>query len=108
MEEKTIIFLGTELKLNINIAPIGGVNMDIFDFAVELYCNPARSQIITKDDAIRIDEDNYMVVVNTDIVGTGDLKAKITARVPDGDLDDDATRAEVTCVETNIKIIRNL
>lgn len=108
MEDKAIIYLGTELKLNVNIAPIGGVSMDIFDFVVEAYCTPTRSQIITKEDAIKIDKDNFIVVVKTDVVGTGDLKVKITAQLPDGDLEDDALRTEVTCVETNIKIIRNL
>ena len=33
-----LIFLGTELKLNVNIQPIGEITMDDYDFIVELYC----------------------------------------------------------------------
>lgn len=107
MDNKTILYLGTELKLNVNIQPIGGVSMSAFDFIIEAYCNPQRGQIITKDDAIKVDNDNYIIVVNSEMVGTGDLKLRISATVPDGDMSD-ALRTEVTCIETNVRIIRNL
>ena len=35
-------FIGTELKLNINIEPMGSVTMDDYDFEVEVYCSIKR------------------------------------------------------------------
>lgn len=99
------IYIGTELKLNIHIEPIGDITMDDYDFEVEAYCSSKRPVVIQKSNAIRIDSDNYVVVIDTNVVGVGDLKCKVTAQVPDGDLPD-LLRTEVVCIETGINIIR--
>lgn len=98
-------FIGTELKLNIHIEPIGDTTMDDYDFEVEVYCSPKRPIIIPKANAIRVDSDNYVVLVDTNIVGAGDLKCKVTAQVPDGDFSDQL-RTEVVCIDTGINIIK--
>jgi hypothetical protein len=98
-------FIGTELKLNIHIAPIGYTTMDDYNFEVEVYCSPKRPIIIPKANAIRIDSDNYVVLVDTNVVGAGDLKCKVTAQVPDGDFPD-LLRTEVMCIDTGINIIK--
>lgn len=98
-------FIGTELKLNIHIEPIGDTTMDDYNFEVEVYCSPKRPIIIPKANAIRIDSDNYVVLVDTNVVGAGDLKCKVTAQVPDGDFPDQL-RTEVVCVDTGINIIK--
>lgn len=105
--DKTKIYIGTELKLNISITPIAGNHMEDLPFSVELYCNALSSQIILKDDAIRVDADNYIVIADTAKLGSGDLKARIMAQIPDGDMGD-ALRTEVTCIDTNIKLVRYL
>lgn len=101
----TEIFLGTELKLNINIEPIGTVTMDSYDFEVEVYCSPKKTIIVKKNDAIRIDESNYVILVDTNVVGAGDLKCKVTAQIPDADFSD-MIRTEVVAMDTGIKIIK--
>ena len=101
----TEVFLGTELKLNVNIEPIGTVTMDSYDFEIEVYCSPKRTINVQKNEAIRIDESNYVILVDTNVVGAGDLKCKITAHIPDGDFPD-RKRTEVSAVATNIKIIK--
>ena len=101
----TEVFLGTELKLNINIEPIGTVTMDTYNFEVEVYCSPKKTIIVKKNDAIRIDESNYVILIDTNVVGAGDLKCKVTAQVPDADFSD-MIRTEVMAMDTGIKIIK--
>lgn len=98
-------FIGTELKLNINIEPMGSVTMDDYDFEVEVYCSIKRVITIQKKDAIRVDQNNYMVLVDTSETGAGDLKCKVTAYIPDGDFND-GLRTEVVAVSTGITIIK--
>lgn len=100
-------FLGTELKLNINIAPIGDITMDDYDFTVEVFCSVKKSVVITKKEAIRIDESNYVVLVDTTILGAGDVKCKVTAYIPDEDFDD-GLRTEVIGIDTGIDIVKSI
>lgn len=100
-------FIGTELKLNIHIEPIGDITMDDYDFEVEVYCSPKRPIIISKANAIRVDSDNYVVLVDTNVVGAGELKCKVTAHIPDADFDD-GLRTEIAAIDTGINIIKAL
>lgn len=98
-------FIGTELKLNIHIEPIGDTTMDDYDFEVEVFCSPKKPIIIPKENTVRVDSDNYVVLVDTNVVGAGDLKCKVTAQVPDWDFPDQL-RTEVVCIDTGINIIK--
>lgn len=100
-------FLGTELKLNVHIEPIGDITMDDYDFEVEVYCSPKRAIVARKEDTIRVDESNYIVLVDTNIVGAGALKCKVTAYIPDGDFED-SLRTEIVAIDTGINIVRSL
>lgn len=101
------IFIGTELKLNINIEPMGEFTMDDYDWSVDVYCSTKRVVTIAKGDAIRIDENNYVLLVDTEELGAGELKCKITAHIPDGDFED-RSRTEVQAIATGITIIKTL
>ena len=98
-------FLGTELKINVSIEPIGELTMDDYEFVVDMYCSPKKIATTHKVDAIRIDSDNYVVIVDTEVVGAGELKCKVTAQIPDGDFPD-ALRTEVVAINTGINIIK--
>ena len=100
------IGLGTELKLNINIEPIGEITMDDYDFEVDIYCSLKRVQTITKREAIRVDSDNYILCVDSSLLGHGELKAKVTAFIPDTDFEDNY-RTEVVYITTIYSIIKN-
>ena len=104
---KQIIYLGTELKLNVNIEPIGGMTMDGYNWVAEVYCSPNKPTIIKKGNAIRVDENNYVLLVDTTNLGTGALKCKITAEIPDQDFDD-SLRTEIACIDTGITIAKQL
>lgn len=98
------VFIGTELKMNVNIAPIDGISMDGYDFEVEFYCSPRKIVAFKKADAIRIDDSNYMFRVDTKQVGSGDLMCKVTAFIPDSDFED-SLRTEVQMIDTRVHII---
>lgn len=106
MENHNRVFLGTEIKLNINIDSIqNNLTMDDYDFRIELYNQWHRNDlIIQKKDAIRIDEKNYIITVDTNILGTGELKCKVVASIPD-DHFTDGYRTEVVSVDTGIYIV---
>lgn len=103
----TQVFLGTELKLNVNIAPIGAVTMDDYDWQAEVYCSTKRVVTIPKTSAIKVDSDNYIILVNTDVLGAGELKCKVIAYIPDADFED-GFRTEVAAIDTGITIIKAL
>ena len=63
--------------------------------------------IINKADAIRVDEDNYIVCVDTNLTGAGELKCKVTAQIPDPDFED-LFRTEIVAVDTGINIVKAL
>ena len=94
---------GTELKLNINInIPIGNYTMDDIDFSIEFYGNKGVVSV-QKDKCIRVDESNYLAVVNTATTGCGVLDARVTAYIPDADCED-GLRTEVVFVK-NIETV---
>lgn len=99
------VYIGTEIKLNINIGPLGDMTMDDYDFKVELYCSPAKIVIKEKRGMVRSDGSNYIACIDTKEVGPGRLKGKVTAWIPDGDFDDQL-RTEIDVFDTGIDILR--
>lgn len=99
------VCLGTEVKININNEPIGKQTMDDYDWAIEAYIPRGRGKVtISKEQAIRVDADNYMVVIDTSAVGVGDMYIKQTAIIPDADLAD-KKRTEVDVQFSGITIV---
>lgn len=102
-----VIGLGSEIKLNLNIEPVSGYTMDYFDFVAEVYCKEKNSIVLTKDKTIRVDSNNYLLPIDTQDLGHGVIKVKVTAFIPDKDFADDV-RTEVVFIETGIEIIKSL
>lgn len=111
MENSNIVFLGTEIKLNIHIDPIDDLHMsdEEFLFIVEAYCSSKNSIKIFKDEAIKVNnsDDDYIVLIDTLKLGTGTLKCKIAVTLPDADFED-GDRTEVTIIDTGINIIKSI
>lgn len=103
------VFLGTELKLNINIEPIGDMTMDDYDFEVEfiVVLFKSSSLVIKKEKAKRVDSNNYIVCFNSADLGVGKVKCRVTAYLPDGDFSD-GKRTEITEIYTGIEIVKSL
>lgn len=101
------IILGTEIKLNIHIEPIDGLTMDDYDFQCDVFTSPSRRTTISKQDAKRVDENNYIIMINTRSIGVGNLKCEVSAQIPDGDFDD-ALRTEIALFNTGIVIAKSM
>jgi hypothetical protein len=105
------IYLGTELKLNINIEPIGGLSMADYRWEIDVYCNPNNKVTITSEDAINrinaymVDRDNYILKVDTEKIGVGMVKCKVVAELPDENFSDNY-RTEVNVISTGIEIVK--
>lgn len=105
--ETNNIFIGTELKLNINIEPMDEFTMDDYDWLAEVYCSTKRIITISKSSAIRIDSNNYVLLVDSNLLGAGDVKVRLTAYIPDFDFPD-TLRSEVSIVDTGLKIVKTI
>lgn len=95
---------GTQLKLNIHIDPLGTLHMDDYNFECKFFVFQKKSITITKEEMVKVDDDNYLVIVDTTTLGIGNLHITITANVPDDDFEG-RLRKEVICVPTNINIV---
>lgn len=101
--DNNIIYFGSEIKLNIRLEPIGDFTMDNYEFECEFYCYTSRKVTITKAGMLRQDENNYLAVLDSKNLGSGSLKCKITAYVPDTDCED-GLRTEVLIINTGLQI----
>ena len=97
--------IGTEMKLNISVDPIGDITMETYDFVVDVFCSPSKVLTISKGDAIKVDANNYILLIDTTALGTGKVKVKLTAIIPDDDFSD-GFRTEIAIVDTGINIVK--
>ena len=100
----TTVISGTEIKLNIHIDPLGELHMSNYNFECKFYIFPKNFIIVKKEDMVKVDEDNYLAIVDTTSLGVGKLHLTVTAEIPDSDFGDD-TRREIACVCTGIEIV---
>jgi hypothetical protein len=96
--------LGTELKLNVNADLGNGLHLSDVDFTARFYSSFGKSITIDKKDMKKLDDDNYIAVVDSKKVGTGEYWMKLTAQIPDEDCED-GYRTEVVTVSAGVKLI---
>ena len=99
--------LGTELKINVHVKPIDGLHMSDYDFEVAMYVYTNRKIVITKADMKKVDDDNYLVMVdsvNALKLGRGAVNMEFTAHIPDADFND-GLRTEKSVVCTGVTIV---
>ena len=101
------IYLGTQYKQLVNLDPIAGFTMDDYDFTIEVTCSGSKAIKATKSESIRIDENNYAVRVDTNLLGVGQVMVKVTAYIPDGDFDG-GKRTEVLWLDGGNSIQKSL
>lgn len=114
MAQSSIIYLGTELKLNLHIEPIivprgtrrDTLHMNDYDFTVWVYASSIKKAIvIPKRLCKRVDNDNWIIRVDTAALGTGVVTCKVEAQIPDLDFKDEL-RTEVVQINTGLIIAR--
>lgn len=109
------VIIGTELKLNVNVAPIDNVSMASYDFDVILRGGKNSVTLSKKGDTLSdgltqgTNNDNYIVAFNTLDLGLGKIICRVVAYIPDGDFNfQDHKRTEITEVNTGIEVVKTL
>lgn len=105
MEGVTILWKGTVAPLNISIESADGHTMDEYDFMVEFFTSAFQPLVLTKADGFRQDANNYVFLVDTTAVGTGQLQCKVTAMLPYPSMPD-GLRPEVLKFKTDYIILQ--
>lgn len=98
---------GTIFKLNVHMKPIDGYHLADIDWEADVYAPGSRDNkhiIVKKDDAIKVDEDNYKVVVDSAIGGAGEYELMLTSYIPDADCPN-GTRVEKKRCKTDVEIV---
>ena len=109
------VIIGTELKLNVNVAPIDNVSMASYDFDVILRGGKNSITLSKKKDTLSegltqgVGNDNYIVAFNTKDLGLGKIVCRVVAYIKDGDFNfQDYKRTEITEVNTGIEVVKTL
>lgn len=97
--------LGTEFKINVHIDRLDGFSMDDIEFECEFYTFRNRKTVVKKQDMVRVDQDNYLAMIDSSELGVGTIICRVIAYIPDADFDD-GFRTEVEEVSTGITIVR--
>lgn len=88
--------VGTILKIVVTADIGNGMHLSDVDFSCAFFPNkyPNKRVNVTKDEMTIIDDDNYMAIVDSKIIGEGDYRCRLTAEVPDDNIPD-GIRTEV-------------
>lgn len=79
---------GTQVKFNISMTPMESYHLEDIEWEAMVFVKGYnKHQVIKKQDARQVDKDNYIVVVNTDLVGSGEYYITLTAYIPDADVE---------------------
>lgn len=95
--------LGTEFKINVHVEPIDGLHMSDYDFTCRFYIYSYVE--LTKNEMIKVDDDNYIACIDSSKLGVGPIMMCITAKIPDADFPD-GFRTEIETVPTGVCISR--
>lgn len=95
---------GTIFKLNVNMDPIDNNHMEDVDWEAKVFTeNGSKFQIIRKADARKVDADNYIIAVDSGIVGPGKYYLTLTANIADADVEG-GVRPEIRTGFTGVTI----
>lgn len=106
MNEEKIV-LGSDVKFDIHVEPIGSLSMQDYDFFVEVFVRSSKILKIEKEHCVKVDADNYRVTFNTRDIGVGSVQYRVTAFIPDNDFDD-GLRTEIAEGRIGLIITSNL
>jgi hypothetical protein len=111
------VIIGTELKLNVNIAEIDGKKMADYDFDVKIIGGTGIKKKVISFSKVgnklspgleKEDDSNYIVAFNTRELGTGKIVCRVEAHLADGSFyfgDNDGKRTEIAEVNTDVEVV---
>lgn len=95
---------GTEFKVNINMTPIDNRHMSDIEWECLVFTETSHKTLtINKREAIKVDRDNYIIRIDSNVCGAGKYYVTLTAYVPDEDFID-GIRTERRTMFTGITI----
>jgi len=96
---------GTIFKLNVHMNPIDNYHLEDVEWEAEVFTEGGFGKRIkvNKEDAVRVDEDNYIISVDSAIGGAGEYSLIMTAHFPDADCPN-GIRVERASCKTGVKI----
>lgn len=98
--------VGTELKINLHMEPMGEYRLSNVEFTATVFSAETRERVvIDKASALAVDDDNYILIVDSSIVGIGRYFVTLCAYIPDVDMPS-GFRKEVATVYSGITIVR--
>ena len=97
--------LGTVLKIAITAELGNNLHLSDVDFECIIHVEDRLSnkQSFNKDDMLYVDEDTYIAVVDTRVVGTGKYCCILNVSIPDSDVDG-GIRPEVVQFPTGVNV----
>lgn len=100
-----VVYLGSQIVLNVYIEPIDGVTAKNYDFDVSVYCTPKRAVVNSKEELFTVDDNNYLVLVDTEDIGIGLITCKVEAMLPDERFPN-GVRREIKVINTGLNIVK--
>lgn len=86
--------IGSEIKIALNVEPIGDMTLADYDWEVEFYTDREGVRVKkTKNECVDCGDGSFICVVDTTSLPSGTLTVLITAYIPDADCTD-ALRTE--------------
>lgn len=105
MNEKQILppSNGTTLKFSVTADLGKDIHMSDVSFKCEFLNKYGKKMLVEKANMVYVSDDEYIAVVDTRLIGTGEYWMRFTAEIPDTDVDG-GLRTEVVTVPTGINI----
>lgn len=96
---------GTIFKLNVHMEPMDNYHLEDVDWEVEAYAEGGFGKriVIRKEDAHRVDADNYIIAIDSAVGGAGEYSLILTAYFPDADCPN-GIRVERASCKTGVKM----
>lgn len=96
---------GTIFKINVHMEPMDNYHLEDVEWEAEVFAEGGFGKRITvkKKQARKVDEDNYIIAVDSEIGGAGEYSLILTAYFPDADCPN-GIRVERASCQTGVKI----
>jgi hypothetical protein len=79
----------TRFKININMTPIDGFNLGNTEWEATVFVGDGYKSItLKKEDCKMVDDDNYIIPIDSAILGAGTYFITLKVSIPDSDFSD--------------------
>lgn len=106
MREK--LYEGSVIPFNISLEKQGSLSMAQYDFVIYYYCSVNKVVVVTKDKAIKVNDDNYLFFVDTRLTGTGKLRFAAKALLPDSRIEDAIRPDIVDDIDSGFNVVKSV